>query len=183
MALVDSFLVWWLKSGRYPWSRFIRRMSGWRNTNSFLPTAKSLEEVTSLLRQVTWTMDSPFHLYDSISLPGTVWDKKRDDCDGFAVLAATLLKRWKPSTNPKLVTVMLHPVRESHTVCAFREGEHLRFFDNYYLNKGNYQSYEEIVGQVQKRGERIVCWDAVDPESLRTLEFHRITQTHPPQQG
>jgi hypothetical protein len=153
-------------------------MSGWRKIKKPLPTAKSLDEVAHFLRLVTWTMDSPFHLYDSISLPETVWDKKRDDCDGFAVLAATLLKRWKPCTNPKLVTVMLRPVRESHTVCAFREGEHFRFFDNYYLNRGIYQSYEEIVEQVQKRGERIICWDVVDHESLRPLEFHRTTQTH-----
>jgi len=183
MNLVDSFLIWWLKSGRYPWSRFVRRMSVWQSSKMPIPTAKSLDEVVSLLKQVTWTMDSPFHLYDSISLPETVWDKKRDDCDGFAVLAATLLKRWNPSTNPKLVTVMLRPVRESHTVCAFREGEHFRFFDNDYLNRGNYQSYEEIVEQVLKRGERVVCWDVADHESLRTLEFHRITQAHPPQQG
>ena len=145
MALIDSFLVWWLKSGRYPWSRLVRRISGWRNTKLSIPTAKSLDEVASLLKQVTWTMDSLFHLYDSISLPETVWDKKRDDCDGFAVLAAALLRSWNPSTNPKLVTVMLHPVRESHTVCAFREGEHFRFFDNYYLNRDNYKNYGRII--------------------------------------
>ena len=181
MALVDSFLVWWLKSGRYPWSRLLRRISGWRNAKLTLPAAKSLDEVASILKQVTWTMDGPFHLYDSISLPETVWDKKRDDCDGFAVLAATLLKKWKPSTNPKLITVMLRPVKESHTICAFWEGEHLRFFDNDRLNRGGYQNYEEVVEQVQKRGERIICWDVVDPESLKTLEFHKITQPYPPQ--
>ena len=174
MALVDSFLIWWLKSGRYPWSRFVRKMSGWRNIKSVLPTANSIDEVGLLLKQVTWTMDSPLHLYDSISLPEIVWDKKRDDCDGFAVLAANLLKRWKPSTNPKLLTVMMHPVRESHTVCAFRDGEQMRFFDNYSLNRDNYKSYEEIAEQVGKRGERIVCWDIADPESLQALEFHRI---------
>ena len=172
MAIVDNFLIWWLRSGRYSWSRFVRKISQNGKNESEVPKAESLQDVWEKLSQVTWTMDGPLHLYDSISLPEIVWSTKKDDCDGFAVLASALLKSWKPSTEPRLLTVMLHPVKESHTVCVFREGGYLRFFDNDHLNRGLYQTYEEIVEQVEKRGERVVCWDLVDPESLRTLEFH-----------
>jgi hypothetical protein len=173
MPLVDIFLTWWLKVGRYPWSRLYRTLLEQRYGKLSLPPAQSVAEVTSILEQVTWTMDGPLHLYDAISLPETVWSKKHDDCDGFAVLAATLLKRWDPSTTPALVTVMLHPAKESHTVCVFREGEQLRFFDNAHLNQNSYQNYEEVVKEVQKRGDRVICWDVVDPERLQVREFHR----------
>lgn len=173
MPIVDILLTWWLKLGRYPWSRLRRALFERRYRTIPLPPAHSLTEVIAVLRQVTWTMDGPLHLYDSISLPGRTWAKKRDDCDGFSVLAAALLSRWDPSTKPSLVTVMLRPTKESHTVCVFREGDHLRFFDNASLNKGNYQSYGEVVMEVQKRGHRLICWDVVDPVTLQIQEFHR----------
>ena len=76
-------------------------------------------------------MDGPLHLYDSISYPQTVWARKKDDCDGFAILAAALLQRWEPSSRPVLLTAMLRPMRRSHTVCVFNvPGAGLWFFDN-----------------------------------------------------
>ena len=173
MRVVDTFLIWWLKRGRYPWSRFVRKLERIGRDYQPVPRADSLDDIKSILSKVTWTMDNALHLYDSISLPETVWDKKQDDCDGFAVLAARLLKNWKPATNPKLLTVILHPVKESHTVCVFRENEELRFFDNSHLNSKGYKTHEEIVAQLQKRGDRVVCWDLVEPESLRTLQFQK----------
>jgi len=118
-------------------------------------------------------MDGPFHLYDAISYPETVWAKKKDDCDGFAVLACELLKRWDPATDPTLVTVMVRPARSSHTVCAFREGESIRFFDNATLDEGRYESYSQVVEKVCSGVDRLVCWDVADPTALKTLEFHR----------
>ena len=123
-------------------------------------------------------MDGPLHMYDSISYPGTVWAKKRDDCDGFAVLAAALLARWDASSEPCLVTAMLRPVRKSHTVCVFKEGDVLRFFDNARLNEGVYKTYAQVVEKVAERGSRLVCWDVVHPETLMTQEFHRVNEQH-----
>ena len=138
-----------------------------------LPQAGSRQDVAGLLAQVTWTRDGPLHLYDSISYPGTVWSKKRDDCDGFAVLAAALLASWDQSTDPALLTVMLRPVKQSHTVCAFSTPDGFRYFDNSRLRDGTYASYGEVADAVSQRGQRMVCWDVVDPETLRVREFHR----------
>ncbi len=62
-------------------------------------------------------MDGPLHLFDCINYPQVTWTKKKDDCDGFAILAAELLHRW--NLNPVLVTTMVRPVRASYTVCVF----------------------------------------------------------------
>ena len=123
-------------------------------------------------------MDGPLHMYDAISYPGAVWAKKRDDCDGFAVLAEALLERWGASSEPSLVTVMLRPVRQSHTVCVFREGGDLRFFDNARLNEGVYKTYAQVVEKVAERGSRLVCWDVLHPETLTAREFHRVIKQH-----
>lgn len=117
-------------------------------------------------------MDGPLHLYDAISYPQTTWAKKRDDCDGFAVLAAELLIQWEPSTSPVLLTVMMRPARKSHTVCVFTEGTAYRFFDNVHLNTDSYVSYAEVAREVSRRGTKVVCWDVVNPWTLRQLEFH-----------
>lgn len=147
-------------------------MLEWRYATGPLPTANSLDEIRSKLETVTWTKDGPLHLYDAISYPGKVWARKRDDCDGFAVLASALLAGWDSSSEPALVTVMLRPVRQSHTVCVFREGEVLRFFDNARLDDGAYETYAQLVDKVSGRGRRLVCWDVVDPATLKIREFH-----------
>ena len=142
---MDFFLKWWLRTGRYGWSRLRRRLFERRYLSTTLPTVNSLEDVESALRQVTWTMDGPLHLYDCISYPQTTWAKKKDDCDGFASLAAELLYRLKPDYKPVLLTAILRPVQSSHTVCVFTapHGD-LCFFDNDLLRR-NYHSYDEIV--------------------------------------
>ena len=120
-------------------------------------------------------MDGPLHLYDAISYPQTVWNKKKDDCDGFAVLAAELLDRWDTSSDAVLLTVLMRPVRYSHTVCVFKEGDNLRCFDNENLNDGIYGSYGDVAQKVL-RDRHLVCWDVVDPGSLQTREFHRTIE-------
>jgi len=117
-SIVDSFLVWWLRSGRYGWSWLRRRLFERRYLTTVLPTVNSLEEIEACLRQITWTMDGPLHLFDCISYPHVTWAKKKDDCDGFSSLAAELLNRWNPNCNPVLVTAMVRPIRDSHTVCV-----------------------------------------------------------------
>ena len=150
-----------------------RRLCEGRYLQTELPTADSLQGIEQLLGQVTWSMDGPLHLYDSISYPERVWTKKKDDCDGFAVLAAVLLRRWDPATDPALLTVMMRPYKSSHTVCAFRDGDNIRFFDNASLNDGLYQDYAGVVAKVSANADKVICWDVVDPASLQPLEFHR----------
>ena len=119
-TIIDWFLTWWLRSGRYGWSRIRRRMCEGKYLSTVLPEVSALSEIEECLSRVTWTMDGPLHLYDSISYPETVWARKKDDCDGFAILAATLLQRWNPDSKPVLLTAIIRPVGQSHTVCVFR---------------------------------------------------------------
>ena len=172
MSPVGLFLVWWLRWGHYPWSRF-RRLFERRYLGTLLPAASSLQEIAGLLEQVTWTTDGPLHLYDAISYPQTTWTKRRDDCDGFAVLAAELLNRWNPSTSPVLLTVMMRPTAKSHTVCVFKQGDAYRFFDNDRLNPQSYAGYTDVAQEISRRGEKSLCWDIADPWTLRQREFHR----------
>ena len=170
---INCFLIIWLEKGRYKWSRLRRRTCEAKYLSMSLPQPNSLAHIATLLTQVKWTMDGPLHLYDSISYPQAVWAKKRDDCDGFAVLAASLLQLWQPSSSPTLVTVMLRPMRSSHTVCAFHaSGEILWYFDNSSLRRGDFRTYADIVTKVKGKA-KLVCWDVVDPNTLQTLEFHR----------
>ena len=176
VTFIDRFLILWLRRSRYRWSRWRRKRFEAKYEKQPLPAADSLEQIEDFLKQVTWTMDGPLHLFDAISYPQTVWAKKKDDCDGFAVLAAALLHQWQPETNPVLITAMLRPVRKSHTVCAFNvPGAGLWFFDNYTLRRGRYRAYADIAAEVQGKA-RVVCWDVVDPDTLQTLEFHIASQ-------
>jgi len=175
MEIVDTFLVWWLRTGRYWWSRLRRRLFEGRYLRLDLPIADSVEQVRACLEQVTWTMDGPLHLYDAISYPQVTWAKKKDDCDGFSTLAAALLKRADPDCSPVLVTAMVRPVRKSHTVCVFKaSGATFWYSDNHILRDEGYQTYSDVIARVSKGTERLVCWDVRDPESFAMLEFHRV---------
>ncbi|MFC2066331.1 hypothetical protein ACFLUO_04620 [Chloroflexota bacterium] len=175
MSLVDGFLAWWLHTGRYRWSWIRRRLFERRYLTTVLPAVSSLEEIEACLKQVKWTMDGPLHLFDCISYPQVTWAKKRDDCDGFASLAAELLRQWNPDCSPVLVTAMLRPAQASHTVCVFAVPEgSLCFFDNYLLRCEDCQTYDDVVAKLSHRAQRLVCWDVRNPVTLDMLEFHRV---------
>jgi hypothetical protein len=173
--MIDRFLIWWSRSGRCTWSRFRRRWCERKYLNHSLPTAESLEEIESHLRQVTWTMDGLLHLFDCISYPQVTWTKKKDDCDGFASLAAALLNQIIRDYKPVLLTAMMRPLQSSHTICAFSSPQdRVWFFDNYYLRRGEWQTYAEVVAQISKPPLRLVCWDIRDPITLELIEFHEM---------
>jgi len=174
MSLVDCFLTWWLRSGRYQWSRFRRVLCEREYLSTVLPQVSSLQEIEDCLKQVTWTMDGPLHLYDCISYPQATWAKKKDDCDGFASVAAELLNNWDTSCNPVLVTAIVRPVRASHTVCAFLapQGD-IWFFDNYSLRRENCHTYDDVVSKIIQPNHKLVCWDARDPITLELREFYK----------
>ena len=174
-SVLDSFLIWWLHTGRYRWSWLRRRLFERRYLTTVLPAVSSLEEIEVCLKQVKWTMDGPLHFFDCISYPQVTWAKKKDDCDGFSSLAAELLRRWNPTCNPVLVTAMVRPVQASHTVCAFAAPQGgLCFFDNDSLRCEDCQTYEEVVARISQRDQRLVCWDVRNPTTLEMLEFHRL---------
>jgi len=152
-----------------------RRLFERRYLTTVLPSVSSLEEIEACLKQVKWTMDGPLHFFDCISYPQVTWAKKKDDCDGFASLAAELLRRWNPNCNPVLVTSVVRPFQASHTVCVFTAVQDgLCFFDNESLRCENYQTYEEVVAEISQRGQRLVCWDVRNPVTLDMVEFHKL---------
>ena len=174
-VIINWFLTWWLRSGRYGWSRLRRSLCEGKYLSTALPEVSTLAEIEGCLKKITWTMDGPLHLYDSISYPETVWTKKKDDCDGFASLAAELLRRWDESSNPVLVTALLRPIRASHTVCFFTAPTGgLWVFDNDMLRSEDYQKYGEVVARISQHAQKLVCWDARNPFTLEMLEFHRL---------
>jgi len=174
MGLVDAFAAFGLKNLRYPWSRLRQRLCERRYLKTELPSVNSLKDVQDCLKKITCTKDGFFHLYDALSYPQTVWAKKKDDCDGFSVLAAELLQSLSPTLKPVLVTAAVRPLRKSHTICVFKDGQRLAFFDNARLRQGNYKEYGDIVAKFTQRADRVVCWDVAKPKTLETLEFHRV---------
>lgn len=172
-CIVDWFLIQWLRGGRYSWSKLRRWLFERKYLPTVLPEVDSLEDIEASLHLITWTMDGPLHLFDCISYSQTAWAKKKDDCDGFSIVAAELLSRWNPGINPVLVTAIVHPVRYSHTVCAFtpQEGT-LNYFDNYSLKSENLASYEDIIKSITKE-RQLVCWDVRNPFNFDMIEFHK----------
>ncbi|MFC1980799.1 transglutaminase-like domain-containing protein [Chloroflexota bacterium] len=173
--MVDHFLIWWLSTGRYSWSK-IRRLLFERGYLRYtLPAVSSLEDIENCLKQVKWTMDGPLHLFDSISYPQVTWAKKKDDCDSFACLAAALLNQLDNNYSPFLVTVMVRPVQASHTVCAFSVSEEtLWFFDNGSLRRVDCKTYADVANMISKRANRLVCWDVRNPALLDMIEFLKV---------
>jgi hypothetical protein len=139
-----------------------------------LPEVSTLAEIEECLRKVTWTMDGPLHLYDSISYPETVWVRKKDDCDGFAVLASALLQKWNPGNNPVLLTAIIRPLQQSHTVCVFSlPEEKLQVFDNASLHDKEYEAYSDVISRIIECKGRLVCWDVREPKTFSMIEFHK----------
>jgi hypothetical protein len=171
--IIDVFLIWWLRSGRYGWSKLRRKIFERSYMELALPEANSMDEIEACLKQVKWTMDGPLHLFDSISYPQTVWAKKKDDCDGFAILACELLNRLDSSYSPALVTAMMHPVQKSHTVCVFNYPDGtMGFFDNSTL-KNNCAGYSQVIEKISQGSDKLVCWDVRRYDDFALIEFHR----------
>ena len=171
--IIDIILKWWLRSGRYRWSLLRRWLCERGYLKIPLPTTNSLKDVEACLKQIKWKKEGLLHLYDSISYPQTTWAKKKDDCDGFASLAAELLYRLKPEYRPVLITTIVRPIYASHTVCAFNNLQgSLWFFDNNRLKCEYYQTYAEIATEIGKRGKRMVCWDVRNYSTFDMIEFH-----------
>lgn len=173
MWLQDKFLAWWLRGPRYGWSKFRRKLFEGGFLSKSLPKVNSLTDIQACLVKIMWKRDLLPELFDCVSYPQRVWDKKRDDCDGFSVLAAELLKQWDPNTRPVMVTAMVARLDKCHSVCVFRQGTNLRYFNNSALNPGLFVNYREIVDNFTTTN-RLICWDVVRPDTLEQLEYHVV---------
>jgi hypothetical protein len=174
MWLQDQFLKWWLHGPRYSWSKFRRFMFERGFLKKPLPPVKTLADIQSSLREITWVKDGLGELFDCISYPQRVWSKKKDDCDGFAILTAALLNQWDKNTKPVIVTAMVSSMTHCHSVCVFQLGGGLRYFSNKELSPKTFASYKKIVADFVNPSYRLICWDIVEPNTLKQREFNVI---------
>jgi len=172
--MIDAFLEWWLKSGRYGWSKLRRRVFEQKYLKTKLPDAHSLGDVGNCLKQITWIQDNAFFLFDCVSYPERTWATKKDDCDGFASVAAALINSWNPALKPVMVTAIVRPLSNAHTVCAFHHEGSIRFFNNENLDGDKFNSYEEVIKKFLATGDKLVCWDVREPKTFARIEFHRV---------
>jgi hypothetical protein len=174
MWIQDTYFKWWLHGPRYGWSKFRRFMFERGFLKNPLPAVANLEDIQRRLIDVHWKQDGLAEGFDCVSYPQRVWTKKRDDCDGFAILAAALLKGLPTPTNPVIVTAMVSSLYHCHSVCVFRDGAKYRYFSNYELCPKTFNSYQEVVDDFRNPQYRLVCWDVVKPDTLKQLEFHIV---------
>lgn len=174
MWIQDCFLKFWLHGPRYGWSKFRRFMFERGFLKTPLPPTNTLADVQSRLAEITWKQDGFAELYDCVSYPQRVWFQKRDDCDGFAVLAAALLKQWDKKTNPVIVTAMVSSLAHCHSVCVFEMGGGFRYFSNKELSPKTLTSYEKVIADFVNPTYRLVCWDVIEPDTLKQLEYHVV---------
>ena len=122
---------------------------------------------------ITWMMEGPHYLFSCIHYPQTTWCIKKGDADDFACLAAELLRRWDPSCDPVLMTVIQRPYYRSHTVCVFNSpNRSLWYFDNYELRRVDCKTYEQIVVSIHEGRGKVVGWDVRDPFTLEMRRCH-----------
>jgi hypothetical protein len=174
MCVQSMFLRWWLHGPRYGWSKFRRFLFERGFLKNPLPPVKTLADVQARLREITWTQDGFAELFDCVSYPQRVWSKKKDDCDGFSVLAAALLNKWDKKTKPVIVTAMVSSLSYCHSVCVFKAGAKYRYFDNSRLVPKTFNSYKDVVDDFANKKTRLICWDVVKPDTLKELEYHVV---------
>jgi hypothetical protein len=171
--MINAFLRWWLRGARYSWSKFKRKVFEKKFLKTELPSVNSLEDIGDCLKQITWTMDNIFALFDSISYPERTWADKKDDCDGFATVASALINKWNPSLEPVMLTAITRPIARSHTVCVFKYEGSIRFFNNASLDGDNLTCYQDVVNKIHREEDRLVCWDVRDPRTFGLIEYHK----------
>jgi hypothetical protein len=174
MWIEDKFLTWWPHGPRYSWSKLRRRLFEGGFLSKPLPEVHSLADILACLQKVDWKKDWIPQLFDCVSYPQRVWAKKTDDCDGFAILTAELLTHLDPATAPIIITAMVAPMKNCHSVCVFKQDGDLRYFSNKELSPRSFQSYQDIVADFTRPSDRLICWDVVKPGTLEQLEFNII---------
>lgn len=174
MWIQNAYFKWWLHGPRYGWSKFRRFIFERGFLKNPLPQVKTLADVQTCLREITWKQDGLAEGFDCVSYPQLVWTKKRDDCDGYAVLAAALLNQWDKKTNPVIVTAMVSSLYHCHSVCVFEMGGGFKYFSNKELSPKIFTSYQAIIADFVNPAYQLVCWDVVEPDRLKQREFHIV---------
>jgi len=162
--LIKIIAGFWLSGPRYRWSKIHRFFFERKYKYVAMPQVKNLGDIASVLRQVTWTQDSWNKLFDSVSYPGRVYQTKKDDCDGFAILAIELLKQLQ--VRGYMYTYVPEKWTKAHTICVFRYNGFVCTFNNFYLVRTDATTFKRFREQYFR--EPCVVWD------LRDEDFRRV---------
>ena len=154
----------WLYSLRYYWSRVYRFFFERKYLKGVqLPQIGSFSDIQKELKRIKYSSDSIYKLFDSISYPETVWALKKDDCDGFAILTCKLLEQI--GVKSFIYTCVSENIKDSHSVCVFRDPKEIIIFDNGRLVKTKLQDFTQVK---EKYFTRAVIDD------LRDINFNLI---------
>ena len=176
MFLQDMFLKWWLHGPRYRWSKLRRFLFERGSLKTQLPLVANLDDIVRNLNKITPKQDFWPELFDCVSYPQRVWARGKDDCDGYAILAAALLKQLDPKYQPVLVTAMVTSLYHSHSVCVFSEDKKYRYFSNKELSPLIFDSIEDVVKNFYNKNYRLLCWDEVDPVTLKQQKYQPVNK-------
>lgn len=187
--MVRFFVRFWVRKGRLIWSKIYRSIFERKYAGKLLPTLategetltpdKVLIRLKWVLSKITWRQDKWYMLFDVISYPQTVWFKKEDDCDGFAILAAALLEQARNSVprlgNVFLLTVVGRPLENSHTVCVFDIDGVLYVADNNYVYRSSRTTIDKIAEDYLKKNfKKPYCWQLIDV-NLKEIKYVEAT--------
>ena len=104
----------WFKV-RIPWSRFWRFLE-WRKAS--VPLILNFVDLKKILNRIEWTSDPWWKLGDVLQSPEWTWAKKKDDCDGFALVSLAIMLESRLGIG-YLVTSVTRPIKHSHSIALF----------------------------------------------------------------
>ncbi len=81
----------------------------------------------AIKERVTYLADPLRGVFDYVAAPAVTWARRYGDCDDFAYLAAELLRR--AGVESWLASYLCWNVKDSHTLCLFRDGARFGFLD------------------------------------------------------
>lgn len=115
LNLIIRIVAWCWFRVRIPWSRFWRFLE-WQG--KAVPKIRNFGNLNSILPVMKWTADPRWKLGDVLQTPEWTWAHKKDDCDGFALVALAAMAQSKIRWG-YLLTVITRPIKESHSVALF----------------------------------------------------------------
>jgi len=166
----------------YLWVRFylsaVLRLAELRYLGKELPTVTNLQDVENRCREVTWTPDWKLapHVklrrlwWDCLSYAETVWARKKDDGDGFAILACELCKQL--GIKAYILSVFTSPGQYSHAVAFGRHSGNPFMFNNGRLVWFDAAHTVEHVVQNAASGHDVVAWSLEDHETGELVRLH-----------
>lgn len=148
---MNKFSLKWYKIYRFLFER------KWRKVDK-LPHFLRIEDIEECIKMFKWKADKWYFLGDYISYPSKVYLNMTDDCDGAAVLSASLLK--KTGFKPLMIRIAVKPIQRSHVICIFKQDKKIGVFDNGRLD------YFDTIFQAMNRNVvklgMLLYWDCID---------------------